>query len=252
METGGPDTNWRDPAAYAPLLDADRSIFAWEWLRRDAGYREAARHASEGGGPSPLPWGLAAFEDPERAAPAARPVWTGEVDPYVLQAVALPCGRAENLLDLGSLGDIAAIQFSWEIGERLLLSDGLRTIRVDIEEGSLRRGPVQLRYALAGVASAQKPLLTLRRLLALQRDGRFSRALHPREARARRWIMMLRAHDALAAGADQRAIAASLLSGEAETPRWRSRAPSLRSQAQRLVRSARQTAEGGYRDLLRS
>ena len=36
--------DWRDAAAYEPLLEADRSLIAWEWLRRDRGYREAAAH----------------------------------------------------------------------------------------------------------------------------------------------------------------------------------------------------------------
>jgi hypothetical protein len=33
---------------------------------------------------------------------------------------------------------------------------------------------VQLRYLLSGLASAERPLLTLRRLLALSRTGRVS------------------------------------------------------------------------------
>jgi hypothetical protein len=134
--------------------------------------------------------------------------------------------------------------------EHLLLSDGLRTIRVDVLAGSLARGPAQLFYLLAGFAAAERPLLTLRRLLALRRTGRFSRSLHPRETRAQRWVLALRAFDALATGAGQREIAALLLNREAGEPRWRSRASSIRSQSQRLVRSARRMANGGYRGLL--
>jgi hypothetical protein len=62
---------------------------------------------------------------------------------------------------------------------------------------------------------------------------------------------MLRAADALAAGAGQREIAQLLLSEEAGEPRWRTRAPSLRSQAQRLVRAARRMESGSYRELLK-
>jgi len=50
---------------------------------------------------------------------------------------------------------------------------------------------------------------------------------------------MLRAWDALSAGADRREIARELLSLAAGESRWRSRQSSVRSQAQRLVRSAR-------------
>lgn len=63
---------------------------------------------------------------------------------------------------------------------------------------------------------------------------------------------MLRTWYALAGGADQREIAEALLGRSAGEPRWRSREPSLRSQAQRLVRSARVLASGGYRELLGS
>jgi hypothetical protein len=62
---------------------------------------------------------------------------------------------------------------------------------------------------------------------------------------------MLRAHDALVAGATQRDIAHVLFSRSAAEPRWRSRESSVRAQAQRLVRSARQLSRGAYRLLLR-
>ena len=35
--------DWRDPAAYAALLDCGRAGLAWEVLRRDAGYQAAAK-----------------------------------------------------------------------------------------------------------------------------------------------------------------------------------------------------------------
>jgi hypothetical protein len=62
--------------------------------------------------------------------------------------------------------------------------------------------------------------------------------------------MMLRAWDALRSGAAQREIAEVLLSRSAGEPRWRVREPSVRLQAQRLVRSARAMAAGGYCALL--
>lgn len=135
--------------------------------------------------------------------------------------------------------------------EHLLISDGLRAIRIDVLAGTIGGGSAALRYRLEGLASAERPVLTLRRLLALWRTGRFCRSLHPDEARAKRWLLMLRAHDALTAGANQRDIAAVLLSAEAGQPRWRSRSPSLRAQTQRLVRGTRRMASAGYLELLR-
>jgi hypothetical protein len=61
---------------------------------------------------------------------------------------------------------------------------------------------------------------------------------------------LLRAHDALAAGASQREIAACLFDELAAQRRWRVNAPHLRSRVQRLVRAARQAACGAYLGLL--
>lgn len=256
MRPDRPETpDWENADAYAPLLESDRSLHAWEWLRRDQAYRAAARKAQGlgggEGGAGARGWGLHRFENPDRGVPYARPVWRAERHPLVLSAVAARTGAAADTFDLRLLSGLAVVVRSAGGAEQLLLCDGIRTLRLDLRAGSLAKGPVELRYLLAGFASLEAPLLTLRRLVALQRTGRFSRSLHPPESRARRWILMLRAFDAIVAGADQRNIAEALLSSEAAAPRWRSRVPSLRSQAQRLVRSARLMAGGGYWDLLR-
>jgi hypothetical protein len=188
--------------------------------------------------------------DPDLSAPDSRPIWTADRHPSVLAAVAGAPGKAEDAFDLTRFAHVATIASNARDQEHLLLSDGLRAVRIDVLAGSVVRGPVQLRYLLGGFESAEKPLLTLRRLLALRRTGRFSRQLHAPEPRARRWILMLRTSDALAEGADQREIAAVLLGSAAGEPRWRTHSPSLRSQAQRVVRGARQMAAGNYLHLL--
>jgi hypothetical protein len=177
-------------------------------------------------------------------------LWTVEVHPFVLRAVAAGPGAVDDAFELGQFRSLATLLSGKAGREHLLLCDGLHAVRLDILAGCAARGPVEFRYLIGGLASAEKPLLTLRRLIALQKGGRFSPTLQRREARARRWILALRAFDAVAAGADQRAIASQLLGLAAREPRWRSQAPSLRSQAQRLVRSARLMAAGGYRELL--
>lgn len=251
----GPD--WREAAAYAPLLDADRCLFAWEWLRRDPAYRSAAERAlsrqprSRGAGLQAADFGLVAFEPPGVAVPHARPMWTSEVLPAVLRVeAARPAQTAADTVDIQSLQGFAQL-IAGSAVDHLLLSDGFRAIRIDGPKDTFTGGPSSLRYAIEGLAAAEAPLLTLRRFLALCRTGGFARSLHRREARARRWILLLRARDAEAAGADQRQIAAVLFSRSAGDPCWRTREPSVRSQVQRLVRSARLfAASGGYRTLL--
>ena len=254
----GHAADWRDAAAYAPLLEADRSVLAWEWLRRDPGYRAAAERALARASAlrahdprEARRWGLHAFESPDLGAPEARPVWRADVHPYVLEADAAPTDETCDSLDLALLREASAMVVGLDGEEHLLISDGIRAVRLDVLSGSLRQGPVRLRYRLAGFANAERPLLTLRRLLALWRTGRFSAGLHPVAARAGRFVLMLRAWDAMASGATQREIAAELLSAEAGEARWRLSAPTVRSRVQRLVRNARAMAAGRYIDLLR-
>lgn len=246
--------DWRDAAAYAPLLAADRSLIAWEWLRRDPVYRAAAEVALSmelmgAVNAGAERFGLVAFEPAGLGVPDARPLWCSIVHPFVLMAERASSGSTTDAFDLDRLRDWARLLVS-EHAEHLLLSDGLQAIRLEGPPGVFSGGPVQLRYRIQGLAAAQPPLLTLRRLLGLCRNGRFSRLLHPREARAERWVKILRAHDALMAGADQREIARELLSHSVIEPCWRSREPSVRLQAQRLVGAARRFAAGDYRRLL--
>jgi hypothetical protein len=189
---------------------------------------------------------------PDRAAPEARPVWRREAHPFVLQATAWPSATGPDALDLGAIASAATLVRSSDGAEHLLLSDGLRALRIDILRGSIAERPARLRFQLEGIISAEPPLLTLRRLLVFCRTGQFGAALHPREKRAARWISMLRAHDGLASGARQREIAAVLFGDVARNQRWRVEASTLRLQAQRLVRSARVMASGGYVQLLRA
>lgn len=247
--------DWRDQMAYRPLLGADRSLFAWEWLRRAPAYRQAWKEARTGSGEpgdaarAAEAFGLVDFEAPERAVPEARPCWRAGIFSYVLQIEPADDLPPSDRVDFDGLGDMLERHV---IGRRehFLLSDGVRLIRLDGAAGDFGPGAVGLRYRISGVKRAQPPLLALRRLLALCRSGGFSASLHPPEARAGRWILMLRAHDALAAGAHQREIAEALLSRAAADARWRTRDPSLRSRTQRLVRSARHLHGGGWRAFL--
>ena len=259
QEAGGPAADWKEAANYAPLLQAERSVFAWEWLRRRPDYRDAARRCLSAGPEPPVSatlhldpakWGLHRFEPPELQAPAARPVWRAEVHPYVLRARTGRCGAAGDCFDLASLRHFTTI-VPGDAAEHLLFSDGIRTVRLDILEGPIREGAVELHYCITGFKRAERSLATLRRLLALCQRRSLSGPLYPPAPRPNRLVLLLRAHDALAAGATQRQMAEVLLSGRAAGERWRVNAPSLRSQVQRLSRSARLMASGGFWQLLK-
>jgi hypothetical protein len=248
--------DWRDSAAYEPLLAADRALLAWEWLRRDGAYRRAERAHRAGSGTArgigcPEQWGLHAFEEPGLSIPDARPVWSSKVHPFVLPVRAVP-GTRDDSIDLRALSPLCRLATGRAGRQHLLISDGLRSIRIDVMEGRIGRCRLTFHYLVAGFESAERPLLTLRRLLALRRTGDFSSPLHSPDSRATRFVLMLRTADALASGAVQRDIAAELLDPDARKSRWRVRSPSLRGRVQRLVGSARAMAAGGYWRLLRS
>ena len=245
-----PRPDWRDAEAYAALLGADRSLIAWEWLRRDIAYVHAWEAAgSAGSDAGAAPFGLVAFEAPDRSVPEARPLWRSDVYSQVLPVVR-GCSRdSRDCCAVKQWRDVATL-LSDHDGEHLLVSDGLRTIRLDGEAGLFSGDPICLGYRLEGLVTAEPRVLVLRRFLAFCRTGRFARSLHPPELRARRWVLMLRAWDALSQGAHQREIAEVLLASGLSAGHWRLRQPSLRSEVQRLARAARAAATGGYRALL--
>jgi hypothetical protein len=244
--------DWSNPSGYEALVHSERAGFAWEWLRRNDEYCTAAlasiaarnRSASREEGAA-LHWNLHAFEDPRLPVPLARPVWTAERHPWVLAARAQRSSPSEDCFDLDKLSAFARLIDS-PGGQRVLLSDGARSIRIDVTGPSLGSSPVRLSYDLAGVRELDRPLLVLRRLQSLVSRGTFSNSLYPSVCRARRLVALLRAFDALRAGASQSDIAAVLLRPRLERHRWRVHSPSLRSQAQRLVQCASRFANGGF------
>jgi hypothetical protein len=164
---------------------------------------------------------------------------------------ALPAPDGNDALDIRAFGPAALILRDCGGRERLLLRDGLRMLRLDVDQGTLTEGPVRLRYKLEGLAELDHRLLTLRRLVALRRLGRLPAALYPLEGRAARWILLLRTLDGLAAGASQRELAVGLFATGGTQSEWRQRSDYLRLRVQRLVRTATALRDGGYRALLR-
>lgn len=236
--------DWRNAADYAHLEGADRSAFAWEWLRRLPDYRAAAAS----GAASPIPFGLCRFEDAALGATGAHPIWHADADRSVLRAVSQP-GSGNDLFDIQILRRWTTLHVDRD-GEHWRIGDRLRSIRVDIVCGTLREGPAHLAYSIGGIAAALPVVLTLRRLLALARTGQWPAHLFPPETRAGRWIMMLRVSDALAAGASHREIAVALFGATNVGARWRSSAPSYRLRIQRLAAGAHSMAAGDWRRLL--
>jgi len=178
--------------------------------------------------------------------------WCASVADAVVAIDAIPADPDHpDALDIRRTGIAAFLLDRSAAGQRLLLRERGRSIRFDVRSGTLAQGPVRLRYALEGLSRLEPQLLTLRRLAALWRLGRMPAELFPPETRARRWIELLRTLDALSDGASQRDIAEALFGTELSRTRWRSETDYLRMRVQRLVRSGRELAGGGYLRLLK-
>ncbi|MEI9850142.1 MAG: DUF2285 domain-containing protein [Sphingomonas sp.] len=158
--------------------------------------------------------------------------------------------RDPDGLDLGRVGCFSALLQGQDPCEHVVLTDGLRHLRLDIAGGTMLAGPVRLRFRLEGLRAIGAPLLTLRRLAALDRLGRMPQALFPAERRAGRWILTLRALDARRSGASQREVAEALVGPERVRSDWNARTDYLRSQVKRLLRFGARMTRGGWRELL--
>jgi len=156
--------------------------------------------------------------------------------------------RHRDAFDLTDVGASGVAVVATAAREFVAVSDGLRRIRFDVVAGTVCAGPVRLHYRLQGFDGIEAKILTLHRLAALRRSRRFTRGLFPRERLASRWIMALRAYDALSAGANQRDVAACLL--QADGSAWGAQSEFLRLRVQRLIRIGRTLVAGGYRQLL--
>lgn len=241
MDAGRPVADWRLADHYAPLAHGGHHAFAWEWLRRSEAYRaEVCKDA----GSKAAAFGQHRFEPAKNGFGAAHPIWRSEVDPFVVNARATNTPGGEVGADFTALTGLATMVVT-QVGEHWLWSDGIRQIRLDVLRGTLCDGPVLLEFRVPGVgsdiSSAVPRLVTIRRLVALVQNGRLLPQLFPPERRAARWALILRTHDALAAGASQRDIAEHIF-GLDSPLRWRVETPSLRRKVQRLVFAARAAA----------
>jgi len=233
--------DWRHGAAYDRLLAGDRRCFAWEWLRRRPDYA-----AAWDAGHSPGRFGLIRLEDPTRDAVSARPIWDARIDRGVLKGTARTADTRDRL-DLSTLRPlVTVVATERSAAHHVLLSDGLRSVRLDVSGAAPLAGPVTPIWRIEGILDVAAQLNALAQLAALARSGRFARSLHRPERRARRWIEMLRVHDALAAGATNREIVAGLFGVHfSETP-WRAGSGrSWRLRVQRLAAGARSCLSAG-------
>ena len=192
--------------------------------------------------------GCSFAEDPTRSARDAAILFNAATDAWVLSCEIVDSDA--NRVDLLRTGCFSALLRSGDPCEHVLLSDGIRRVRLDVHGGSLREGPVALQFCFSGLARISAPLTTLRRLAAFERLGRMPRHLFPAERRADRWTLALRAHDARTHGASQRDVAEALFGIATVRREWDAASDHLRSKIRRLLRLSTGMTAGGWRTLL--
>jgi hypothetical protein len=186
------------------------------------------------------------LEDPTQSFDRARPLWRADKDRSVLVADILDeeptPGNGINLLAVASL---VTLEIGDDEDEHLLLSDGRRSVRVDIKGGTLLGAPAMLSYRMSGVTRAQAHVAALRRLVFVILTQRLPAGNSCQERRARRWALELRVADALAAGASHQDLARALFGKLIDEPSWRDGSASARMRVRRLVRAAQRQLDDG-------
>ncbi|BAV64081.1 DUF2285 domain-containing protein [Sphingobium cloacae] len=256
--------DWRNPASYRPLLDLDRSGWAWEFLRRNPDYRKAVQSLPKptqerwlmpplslisAVGISPE-WGCPFAAPPDNDALAAPPFWLASVDPSVLPVAVISPHHTEDAFDVMDLGQVVTVFRDRGGTEHVQIGRPPRPIRLHVETGTVLRGPVALHASLAGCA-VQSRLRTLRRLLDLQRRGRQCADHDGPDARGARLAFILQVLDGHDAGASQREIGIALFGKDRVREDWNGYSDYLRSRICRAIKAGQALRDRGYRNLLR-
>ena len=238
---------WYPTAAYLYTLHLDGPALAWEYLRRNPGYRRDWLHRRRHPGAAHA-WGLRLLEDPALDARDAHPVWFPDYTGIQLYPDADP------------LPDAHAFQF-WRVpGRKHLIHDGKRLVLLSRWPGCCVRlalGPgledgMAYLYAIRAHAMPGMPYRSLAAELdtlaaAVQAEPMAATRARPPPT-ALLELHTLQALDASLAGASVREVAAGLFGADAVAAGWHQDS-ALRARVRRLVRRGEALMRDGYRRL---
>lgn len=235
----------RAPAHYHALATIARDGWAWEFLRRNAGYAEAW-HAAH---PDPDRWNLHRYVDPAVSADVAPTLWNKSGYTLSVNQVAASADYTHAFDLRDARCDVHRLRIT-DAREYVLILDEGRRLQLDIT-GS----PIVGRTLLSPVAGRAAASSTRRIALAKALDhfvvhGRLPSRLYRGESGAYRLLFILMARDGVRDGASLEELApvlfgtARLQHGGAKQMR------ALRAQISRAVARGEWLIEEGYRSLL--
>ena len=135
--------------------------------------------------------------------------------------------------------------------EHVCLSQSGRSIQLVCSGASILSDDVTFYIAYADLRDSKQKLLTLERLIALDRTGEFPSRLFKPHPRARTIRFALQALDGDLAGVRHRKIAETILGAEAVAAGWSGGTRHAKSQFYRYLYYGRALIEREYRTLLR-
>jgi hypothetical protein len=252
---------WPHQASYRWMFALPHLAWAWEFLRRNAGYRcaynSAVADTAVGAAPennTALQFGLLRFEDPDRDALAANVFWriTDCHEVLPLAASAMRKDTASSALNLENLQCRTTVcPPDAEHRQDVLLAQDGRTLQLAVFGETPLAEALLLTPALPSPALTDRRLRAVRRLADLVKHGWMRPFLYPHERRAERLVHVVQALDGWQAEASHRDIGIALY-GEARVERdWTDPRDHLRDQVRRAIRRGRYLMAHGYRRFLR-
>jgi len=177
--------------------------------------------------------------------------WRADFDPAVLTVRAAPVAAADgDAFRLDRLPCRATVRRLGGGREQIVIGEGVRSIRIEVREGSVLSGPVRLAYDLARFVDLDIGLRVLGQFEALHRGDRLLPTLFRGEPRARRWAMALRAWDGRRNGAEPARDRHRPVRSDRVTTDW-STDDDMRKRIVRLLRTGERLIAAAGPELLR-
>jgi len=264
-----------EPSAYDYMLDLSPSAFAWEFLRRNPAFREAAfkfrNRDKKSGVPSTITcvqddgtrwigarrhiseaehWGLLFFPNPDQNGLKTMPFWTPDLTGGELEAIVQP--RRTVGCGLVSLSDVPGRKnVLVRFGERVRMKvegPGYSEVLGAEAPPEAPQGKVEIAFALGEFSHIESDMERISAFAKYCRNPTEAPS-RVREPFARRLIESLMALDGYLAHHSLREVAHAFHDPDQIAQEW-GRTDSIRSRVRRLSARGKSLSDGCYRSLL--